>query len=370
MRVLITGSKGFVGKNLSVRLSESKEFDVSTFDRGESIASLRMKVQNADAVVHLAGVNRPTDMAEFTAGNAELTAVLCQAIKDSGRAIALLLASSTQASATNPYGASKKQAEDVVLQLAQETGNPVSIFRLPNVFGKWCKPNYNSVFATFCHNVAHQLPIQINDAAASLTLVHIDDVVTALIATLVSPPQRVGWPVVEPLYQITLGELAEQIRSFPEDRRALLTGRVGTGLLRALYSTYLSYLPKANFSYLIPSYEDQRGTFVEMLKTPDCGQFSFLTAHPGATRGGHYHHTKTEKFLIIQGRARFSFKNVLTNEMFDLFCSHQPYQIVETIPGWAHDITNVGDDDLIVMLWANEIFDPGKPDTISMKVSA
>ena len=370
MRVLITGSKGFIGKNLFVRLSESKEFTVSTFDRSDSLESLYLKVQDADAVVHLAGVNRPIDIEEFASGNAELTAAVCDAIKNSGRNINLLLTSSSQATTNNPYGASKKQAEDTALKLAQETDNPVSIFRLPNVFGKWCKPNYNSVVATFCHNIAHELPIQINETSATLNLVYIDDVISALVAALVNPPKGVDWPVIEPLYQITVGKLAEQIRRFAENRRALLIDHVGTGLLRALYSTYLSYLPKADFSYVIPSHEDQRGTFVEMLKTPDCGQFSFLTAHPGVTRGGHYHHTKAEKFLIIQGQARFSFRHILTNEKFDLFCSHQPYQIVETIPGWAHDITNVGDDDLIVMLWANEVFNPQKPDTISMKVSS
>jgi UDP-2-acetamido-2,6-beta-L-arabino-hexul-4-ose reductase len=369
MRVLITGANGFIGKNLSVRLSEMREFDVSTFNRGETIEALHLKVNHADAVLHLAGVNRPSDSAEFFSGNAELTEILCQSIRDSGRAIPLLLTSSTQATEANPYGSSKKQAEMAALKLAQDTGNPVSIFRLPNVFGKWCKPNYNSVVATFCYNIAHHLPIQINDASRLLQLVYIDDVVSALINSILSPPAVIAWPEVKPCYQVTLGELANQISQFSQDRQQLLTDRTGVGFTRALYATYVSYLPKEAFSYSVPSHCDERGTFVEMLKTRDSGQFSFLTARPGVTRGGHYHHTKTEKFLIIKGSARFGFKHILTNETFELSCSDQAYQIVETIPGWAHDITNVGDDDLIVMLWSNEVFDAHKPDTISMKVS-
>ena len=369
MRLLITGSKGFIGKNLLVRLSEMREFSVSTFDRGESIEALRQKVNAADAVVHLAGVNRPVNTDDYVTGNSTLTELICQAIKYSQRSVALLLTSSVQASLNNPYGNSKKQAEDAAVRLAQETGNPLSIFRLPNVFGKWCKPNYNSVVATFCHNIARQLPIQINDPSAVLNLVYIDDVVSALIDTLVSPPQEIDWPVIQAVYQIKLGELAEQISRFGQDRKQLLAERTGTGLTRALYSTFISYLPVDNFSYLIPRHEDQRGVFVEMLKTRDSGQFSFFTARPGVTRGGHYHHTKTEKFLTIKGSARFGFKHILTNESFELYCNDQLYQIVETIPGWAHDITNIGDEDLIVMLWTNEVYDPNKPDTISMRVS-
>lgn len=369
MRILITGSKGFIGKNLFVRLSEKKEFDVSTFDRGESQEVLREKISHADAVIHLAGVNRPTDHAEFFSSNSELTETVCQIIQDSGRSIALLVTSSTQATIDNPYGMSKKQAELAAEKLALDTGNSVSIFRLPSVFGKWCKPNYNSVVATFCHNIAHHLPIQMNDPSTLLNLVYIDDVVNTLIETLLHPPSGVDWPIVKPIYQVSLSDLAKQIQNFSQERKQLLTDRTGVGFTRALYSTFISYLPTSEFSYLIPSYSDQRGTFVEMLKTRDSGQFSFLTARPGVTRGGHYHHTKTEKFLIIKGSARFGFKHLLTNETFEIHCSDQKYQIIETIPGWAHDITNVGNEDLIVMLWTNEVFDPQNPDTISMKAT-
>jgi UDP-2-acetamido-2,6-beta-L-arabino-hexul-4-ose reductase len=280
----------------------------------------------------------------------------------------LVLASSTQAERDNPYGRSKLESEAVVQTLANETGNPCVIFRLPGVFGKWCKPNYNSVVATFCHNIARDLPIQINDPAANLRLVYVDDVVTALLAALDRPASGCIQAHVEPEYTTILGELANQIRAFGECRSTLLTERVGTGLLRALYATYVSYLPSEKFSYQVTQHADPRGVFVEMLKTPDSGQFSYFTSHPGITRGGHYHHTKTEKFLVIKGEALFRFRHLLTNELAELRTSGCMPQVVDTIPGWTHDITNVGDDEMVVMLWANENFDRERPDTVASKV--
>jgi UDP-2-acetamido-2,6-beta-L-arabino-hexul-4-ose reductase len=245
----------------------------------------------------------------------------------------------------------------------------VAVFRLPGVFGKWCKPNYNSVVATFCHNLARGLSIQINDPAANVRLVYVDDVVSALVSALQTPQSGFGFVQVQPQYAMTLGGLAEQIRAFDACRSAgLQTERVGTGLVRALYATYVSYLPNERFSYEVPQYGDARGVFVEMLKTPDCGQFSYFTAGPGITRGEHYHHTKTEKFLVIKGTAHFGFRQIDTGETHELVTRGGEAQIVETIPGWTHNITNIGDDELIVMLWANEVFDRARPDTIAMKV--
>jgi UDP-2-acetamido-2,6-beta-L-arabino-hexul-4-ose reductase len=280
----------------------------------------------------------------------------------------MLLASSAQAEQDNPYGRSKLAAEQVVQALADEHGNPVAIYRLPGVFGKWCKPNYNSVVATFCHNKAHDLPVQINDASARVRLVYVDDVVNAMLAQF-----AIGWeacvrPVVAPEYSITLGELSDQIDAFKNCRNTLVSERVGTGLVRALYATYVSYLPIERFVYDVPVHGDARGVFVEMLKTPDAGQFSFFTAHPGITRGGHYHHTKTEKFLVIKGHARFGFRHMLTNKVHHIETHGDKPQVVETVPGWTHDITNIGVDEMVVMLWANEIFDRANPDTITSKV--
>lgn len=372
LRILVTGAQGFIGQNLTVRCGEGNRFAVTPFGRGDDPARLPELVAEADAVIHLAGENRPEDESAFDKVNAGLTRTLCDAIRGavggSERRIPLILASSIQAERDNPYGRSKLAAEEAVKALAEETGNPAVIFRLPGVFGKWCRPNYNSVVATFCHNIARGLPIQINDPDARLRLVYIDDVVNALLAAVETAAEGARFGTVTPEYEITLGELAAQIEAFARSRETLVTERTGTGLIRALHATYLSYLPVENFSYEIPQYVDPRGVFVEMLKTPDCGQFSFFTAHPGVTRGGHYHHSKTEKFLVIRGEALFRFRHLLTDELVELRTSGAKAQIVETVPGWSHDITNVGTDEMIVMLWANEIFDRAQPDTISSKV--
>jgi UDP-2-acetamido-2,6-beta-L-arabino-hexul-4-ose reductase len=371
-RVLVTGANGFIGKNLIVRLNELENVTVSTFVRGDDMVRLSQLVAQADAVVHLAGENRPTDESAFSQVNVGLTSALCNAIKleclKSKRHVPLMLASSTQAERDNPYGRSKLAAEQAVLALAQATGNSCIVFRLPGVFGKWCRPNYNSVVATFCHNLARDLPIQINDPDASVKLVYVDDVVNVILQELeVSSPGYTQIPV-EPEYTVTLGELAGQIRAFANCRSTLMIDRVGTGLVRALYATFVSYMPNEKFSYEVPQYTDPRGVFVEMLKTPDSGQFSYFTAHPGITRGGHYHHTKTEKFLVIKGEALFRFRHLLTEELFELRTSGATPKVVDTIPGWTHDITNVGDDEMVVMLWANENFDREKPDTIPSEI--
>lgn len=371
-RVLVTGANGFIGKNLVVRLNELSNVSVTTFVRGDDVGRLAQLVSQADAVVHLAGENRPADDAAFAQVNTGLTSELCRAIQqevgNAGRYVPFVLASSTQAEQDNPYGRSKLAAEEAVQALAQKTGNPSVIFRLPGVFGKWCKPNYNSVVATFCHNIARELPIQINDPMTTLRLVYVDDVVTALLRVLEAPTSVHFQAKVEPEYTVTLCELANQIRAFGECRSTLMTERVGTGFVRALYATYVSYLPNEKFSYQVTQHTDPRGVFVEMLKTPDSGQFSYFTAHTGVTRGGHYHHTKTEKFLVIKGEALFRFRHLVTNELVELRTSGGTPQVVDSIPGWTHDITNVGSDEMVVMLWANENFDREKPDTVASKV--
>lgn len=371
-RVLVTGANGFIGKNLVVHLNELANITVSTFVRGDDAALLPQLVSQVDAVVHLAGENRPADEIAFEQVNSGLTTSLCNAIKgefqSTGRRISLVLASSTQVECDNSYGRSKLAAEMAVQALAKETEIPCAIFRLPGVFGKWCKPNYNSVVATFCHNIARDLPIQINDPAAILRLVYVDDVVTALLSALKLPGLGCIQVNVEPEFTITLGELANQIYAFGNCRSSLITERVGTGFLRSLYATYISYLANEKFSYDVDQHSDSRGVFVEMLKTLDSGQFSYFTAHPGAKRGGHYHHTKTEKFLVIKGQALFRFRHLLTSELFELRTSGEIPQVVDTIPGWAHDITNIGNEEMIVMLWANENFDRQNPDTVAAKI--
>lgn len=375
MRILITGAEGFLGKNLQLQLEAQAGIELIHLTRNDDPASLPARLKDVDVVFHLAGVNRPQNPEEFQTGNTALTQILADAarssIRMSGRPLTIVYASSTQAALDNPYGRSKRAAEDALIAAAQEPGLRVCICRLPNVFGKWSRPNYNSVVATFCHNIARDLPIQISDTAAPLTLVYVDDVMAAFLRIVeehAAAPSGHAMIDVQPQYQTTVGALAELLRGFRDSRSTLKIDRVGQGLIRALYATYVSYLPVEAFSYEVPRHSDPRGTFVEMLKTPDAGQFSFFTARPGMTRGGHYHHSKTEKFLVIKGNALFRFKHTQTGQKHQLSTSGETPRIVETVPGWTHDITNIGDDDLIVMLWANEQFDPERPDTFNRAI--
>ena len=372
MKVLITGANGFVGKNLQLHLAERKDVQVVCFTRGDDVAQLPALLQGVDFVFHLAGVNRPQDPQEFLSGNVDLTQALCQAVgkvaESAGKRVPVVYTSSTQAGRDNPYGQSKRGAEDALLAVARSHEVTVHIFRLPNVFGKWCKPNYNSAVATFCHNIARGLPIQVNDPAALVTLVYVDDMIERFVQLLDGADAAVdaeGFASVAPQYTITVSELARQIQAFKDSRDSLMTERVGAGLVRALYATYVSYLPPELFAYTVPQYGDPRGVFAEMLKTPDCGQFSYFTAHPGITRGGHYHHSKTEKFLVIRGQARFKFRHMQTGQAHELVTSGDKPEVVETVPGWTHDITNIGNDEMVVMLWANEVFDRARPDTFA-----
>lgn len=375
MRVLITGAEGFIGKNLRLHLTERRNVEVHCFNHERAPTELPNALDGLDFVFHLAGVNRPQDPHDFTTGNADLTqtlaAALCAEADRTGRRVPVIYTSSTQAERDNPYGRSKRTAEDALFAAARSHGLPVYVFRLPNVFGKWARPNYNSAVATFCHNVARGLPITVNDSAAALTLVYIDDVIARFLQLLDgadAAPDANGFETVAPQYTTTVGELARLINAFKASRESLVTEPVGTGLVRALYSTYVSYLPVEEFAYAVPMHGDARGTFVEMLKTPDCGQFSYFTAHPGITRGGHYHHSKTEKFLVIKGTARFRFRQMHTGETYECVTRGDKAEIVETVPGWTHDITNIGTDELVVMLWANEIFDRQRPDTVACPV--
>lgn len=365
MKVLVTGADGFVAQNLRVHLSERNDVELVLFTRKQSVDELYDTVKGVDFIFHLAGVNRPKNDVEFTEGNVELTAALCLAIERTGKVIPIIYTSSVQAELDNPYGKSKLEAEKALLAFSEKTGNSIYIFRLPNVFGKWCKPNYNSAVATFCHNISHDLPVQINDASAIIRLVYIDDVVSRFISIMDGAVTDGVYFDIDPVYEITVGELVEKITKYKGSRNSLVVERVGTGFDRALYSTYLSYFYAEQFSYDLVKHEDPRGAFVEMLKTKDSGQFSYFTAHPGITRGGHYHHSKTEKFLVIKGEALFKFCQVMTGECYELKTSGETPVVVETVPGWTHNITNIGDEEMVVMLWANEVFNPDLPDTFA-----
>ena len=372
MRVLITGSNGFLGKNLQADLVERQDFDVRCFTRGHEIAQLPDLLKDVKFIVHFAGVNRPLDSSEFIADNIDLTKALCNAVCDyatvTGEKVPILFASSSQAQNESQYGQSKLAAENILQAVNLSHGIPVHIFRLPNVFGKWCKPNYNSVVATFCYNIAHDLPIDVHDPTALLTLVYIDDVISYFVKLVKGVVEPDEYAIDVPQYTLTIGELARQIQAFKSGRDTLMVERVGMGFIRALYATYVSYLPLESFSYSLQSHTDDRGIFAEVLKTPDSGQVSFFTAHPGVIRGGHYHHSKCEKFLVVRGQARFRFYHLLTGQTHELITVGDRLEIVDTIPGWAHDITNIGKEEMLVMLWANEVFDRERSDTVACAV--
>lgn len=364
MKIVVTGANGFIGKNLCVMLNEHGHNDILKVDRETSQEQLATILSTADFVYHLAGINRPKDDREFQQGNTDLTNFIIDKLKQCSRPVPLVLSSSIQAECNNAYGRSKRSAEQAVEQYGLDTGSPYFIYRFSNVFGKWCQPNYNSFVATFCYNIINGIDITINDPSARVNLIYIDDVCRSLI-TLLNGSQVDGFKGVSPEYPVTVGEVAALLNVFKASRDNLVTDNVGCGLTRALYSTYLSYMSPEQFSYTIPSYNDERGVFSEMLKTKDSGQFSFFTAHPGVTRGGHYHHSKNEKFLVVKGKALFRFVNIITGERYELHTDSGSPRIVETVPGWSHDITNTGDEDMIVMLWANEVFDRSAPDTFT-----
>jgi UDP-2-acetamido-2,6-beta-L-arabino-hexul-4-ose reductase len=369
MRILVTGANGFIGSNLIQRLKEMGEHEILPTTNETSPSLTAAKCREADFVFHLAGVNRPRESREFQEGNVDFTSFLCQELAKEGRSIPVVFSSSTQATLDNPYGVSKREAEEVLAHYGDTTGSPVRIFRLTNVFGKWSRPDYNSAVATFSHNIARGLPITVNDPRAPLRLVYIDHVVDAFLAQLGSEEPGLARPEVSPVFETTVGEVARILEGFRESRSRLVTAPVGTGLVRALWATYVSFLPPSDFAYTVPIHRDPRGEFAEMLRTADSGQFSYFTAGPGVTRGEHYHHSKTEKFLVIRGTARFQFRNVLTLEACEFTVQGGSGAIVETVPGWTHNVTNIGTDELIIMLWANECFDPTRPDTMPMKVS-
>lgn len=338
---------------------ELVEIDLDT--TSEQVAQALAK---ADFVFHLAGVNRPKDEIEFKQGNVDLTEFIVAELIRSGKRTPIVLSSSSQATLDNAYGASKASAEKAIEHYARLTGAHHYIYRFSNVFGKWCRSNYNSFVATFCYNIANNLDIEIHDPSAKVTLVYIDDVCNELISLLDSQAES-GLKTVSTQYHTTVGEVADKLFAFKASRNNLVTEKVGVGLTRALYSTYISYFEPEQFHYDLTSYGDERGVFCEMLKTKDSGQFSFFTAYPGITRGGHYHHSKNEKFLVIKGQALFKFENISTGERYEITIGSDFPRVIETVPGWSHDVTNIGDDELIVMLWANEIFDREAPDTFA-----
>lgn len=398
MKILITGAYGFVGQNLTAALGEIRaghdrrldheicerpeEIQFYLFGRDSTVRDLNAYCADCGFVIHLAGVNRPKDTAEFMSGNRDLTEQLLSALKRHNNACPVLLSSSTQASLTgryagSEYGRSKRAGEELVFRHGELTGAPVYVYRFPNIFGKWCRPNYNSAVATFCYNTANGLPIQVNDPSVKMDLAYIDDVVEEIIQALRGHAHRSvdGFCSVSVHHETTLGNIAETILSFPGLRERLEVPKLDDPLTKKLYSTYLSYLPAEGFMYDLRMNKDTRGSFTEIIRTADRGQFSVNISRPGVTKGDHWHHTKNEKFLVVKGEGLIRLRRVGMQPngqpwpLAEFRVSGEHMQVVEMIPGYTHSIVNLSDtEDLVTFMWANETFDQDRPDTFFQEV--
>ncbi|EDP68091.1 capsular polysaccharide synthesis enzyme CapF [Carnobacterium sp. AT7] len=369
MKILVTGSKGFIGKNLVAELNNLGYEDIFQFNRETDLNLLEKYTNECDFVFHLAGVNRPKKEEEFMEGNADFTSQLLELLKKNNNKAPVLITSSTQAEQNNPYGKSKRAGEELLFNYQQQTGVNVYLYRLPNVFGKWSKPNYNTVVATYCYNIARNLDIQINNLDAQLTLCYIDDVIKEFISILNNQIDSEGEILkVSKEYHITLGNLAETIKSFKESRNNLLVPNMGNELTKKLYSTYLSFLPENKFSYDLKMNIDQRGSFTEFIKTPDRGQISINVSKPGITKGNHWHHTKNEKFLVVSGEGQIRFRKIESDEVIEYNVTGEKLEVVDIPTGYTHSIVNNGKTDLVTVMWANELFDQDNPDTYYMEV--
>lgn len=367
-RILITGGQGFLGRNLAANLLERKECATAVFGREDSAEDLRNKLLGADLVFHLAGVNRPQDPIDFQRGNAELTEQLCRLLREGRRSPKIVFSSSTQSRLDNPYGASKARAETALRQFASETGACVRIYRLKNLFGKWGRPNYNSVTATFCHNIANDLPIAVSDPAREVELSYVDDVVAAFLAEIDGRQSGDQAGAAIPSYRIQLGDLAGRIQAFHEMRTTLTLPNFAERFNRALYATYLSYVPPEERRYSLEIKSDARGSLAEFIKQEHFGQVFVSRTKPAVTRGNHYHHTKAEKFLVVDGDGLIRMRRVEGGPVAEYSVTGDAYQVVDIPPGCAHSITNVGTGDMVTLFWSSEIFDPNRPDTYYLPV--
>lgn len=371
--ILITGAGGFVGRNLVTTLHAMGCKDLLLFEKDDTVETLADYCRRAAFVVHLAGINRPKDPSEFYSGNAGLTDTMLRLLAEAGNRAPVLVTSSIQAALDNDYGKSKKHAEDAIFAHGQATGAPVYVFRMEGVFGKWCRPNYNSVVATFCYNIARGLPIEVRDPAYELPLVYIDDVVGCILdAMLEGKVQRdkEGYCRIHPVHRVTLGRLAELIEGFAQARKGSLAVPcvAPDSFEKKLYSTFLSYLPTDQFAYDLTMHCDDRGSFTEALRTPERGQVSVNISRPGIVKGNHWHHTKNEKFLVVQGEGVIRFRRIDSDEVITYHVSGKKLQMVDIPCGYTHNIENVGSEDMVTVMWANECFDPDHPDTFYLPV--
>lgn len=371
MKVLVTGAKGFIGKNLIAELDRMEGVEVCPFDIDTPTEMLEIYGADCDFVFNLAGVNRPQNVEEFMEGNFGFATTLVETLKKYGNTCPIMNASSIQAALDNPYGQSKKAGEDMLLAYGKEVGANIYVYRFPNVFGKWCRPNYNSAVATFCNNIANDLPIQVNDRNTLLHLVYIDDVVAELLAAMKGQPHvdEQGYCYVPTVHDVTLGEIVDLLYSFKESRKNLMIpDMTEDSFSKKLYSTYLSYLPKDGFSYPLKMNVDARGSFTEVVKSADRGQVSINISKPGITKGNHWHHTKNEKFLVVSGKGVIRFRKIGEEEIIEYHVSGEKLEVVDIPTGYTHSIVNEGDTDMVTLMWCNECFNPDKPDTMYVPV--
>lgn len=365
MKILITGAKGFVGRNLTLWLKGKKEYELLEYDIDTGKDLLEEYVRQADFLVHLAGVNRPTNVEEFETGNKGFTEEILSLLDKYEKKISIILSSSIQAARDNPYGVSKKSAEDAIFEWAKRNETDVFIYRLPNVFGKFCRPNYNSAIATFCYNISHDMPITVNDPSVIMNVVYIDDVVKEFINAIEGKAniKEDGYCYVPVTYMRSLGEIAELIKSFRKSRETLKVPDMSDELAKKLYSTYLSYLDDNSYSYPLTMHVDNRGSFTEFIRTEERGQYSVNISKPGIVKGNHWHHTKNEKFLVVSGTGVIRFRKIGTDKVIEYNVSGDNLYVVDIPPGYTHNIENLGDSDMVTIMWANECFDPDNPDT-------
>lgn len=369
MKILVTGANGFIGKNLIAELRNQGYLDILEYDLETDPKLLDDFCKQAEFVYHLAGVNRPKETSEFMAGNFGFTSVLLDSLKKNKNNCPIMLSSSIQAELDNPYGISKRAGEELLLAYGKENNSNILIYRFPNVFGKWCKPNYNSVIATFCYNITHDLPIVVNDRTSSMSLVYIDNVVHELVDALKGNENRIGdYCIVPKSYSTTLGEIVDLLNSFKNCRSDLSIPNMSDPLTKKLYSTYLSYLPENQFNYPLKMNIDNRGSFTEIFKTIDRGQVSVNISKPGITKGNHWHQSKNEKFLVVSGKGVIRFRKIDSDKIIEYYVDDQKMEVVEIPVGYTHNIENLGSNDLVTIMWVNERFDPNKPDTYYLEV--
>lgn len=376
MKILVTGAKGFIGKNLVQTLKTirdkkcksniiSSDIHIYEYDINNTIDDLMEYTRDCNFIVHLAGVNRPKNVNEFYKGNKGTIEQLCECLKKNNNKCPILVSSSIQVGRSNDYAKSKKESEEFILKFSKYNGNKVYIYRFANLFGKWCKPNYNSVIATWCYNIARDLDIQINDKNVELSLCYIDDVIEEILNAISGNPSRKvdEYYTVSPIYNVKLGDIRDYIYKFKQSRVDLYIPNQSNEFIKKLYATYLSYLPESDFAYPLKMNMDERGSFTEFIKTSNHGQVSINISKPGITKGQHWHHTKNEKFLIIRGEGIIQFRKINNNEIIEYKVSGDKLEVIDIPIGYTHNIINTGDCDMITVMWANEIFDINKPDT-------